>query len=229
MPAPATGACDAWVAWCDLPCDIDLSELPMDTETLQGLIVTAASDWLYEETCRQFGVCTVTARPMVCCRHKNPHCACGRYPYLDLGTTPVAAVTTVVVDGVTLDADAYRVDEWRYLVRVDGDDWPACQHFDTDDGVTVTWTQGVAVPAMGVLAAQALACKLAHDVVDSCGAPPSNAEAISREGVTINLAPPKPGETVGIQLVDNWVARHRCGGGIFDPGNAAPGAWRTGT
>lgn len=39
---------------------------------------------------------------------------------------PVADILEVKVDGQVLVTGAYRVDDWRHLVRLDGGDWPTC-------------------------------------------------------------------------------------------------------
>ena len=91
-----------------------------------------------------------------CCR---PHCEI----VLD---GPVASVTEVLVDGIPLETDEYRVDtaqgNWR-LVKTSPDCWPTCQDFnEPGDGIRtlqVTYMQGVVLPASLVTATAILACE----------------------------------------------------------------------
>jgi len=67
--------------------------------------------------------------PCGVCREE---CGCG--PISELILDPFASsIIQVKVDGKVLPADAYRVDDWRRLVRVDGQEWPDCQYLDRPD------------------------------------------------------------------------------------------------
>lgn len=72
---------------------------------------------------------------------------------------PVGRVLSVWLDGVELPKTAYRVLNGNRLVRVDGEDWPACQDQSLDDqqGFSVTYYRGAAPNAMTRAAAGALA------------------------------------------------------------------------
>jgi hypothetical protein len=218
---PAAGACAPWINWEDVACDVDLSALPGGADRWQDLIVSAATNTLYERSCRQFGLCDIDARPVPCCRHKRPFCACGRYDYVRLGEDPIAEIRSVTIDGTEVDPSTYRVDDWTWLVRTGGKFWPRCNDLSVGDdepgSFHVAWSYGLEVPPEGVIAAGLLACKYARDVVDACTVP-GNAQTISREGVTIQLAPPKPGQSLGVKFVDDWLSQFNCGGGMFDPG-----------
>lgn len=228
MTAPGTGSCADWITWDDLPCDVDLSVLPGDEATWQALILSSVTNILWERSCRQFGPCQVTVRPVTCCRHRvggnyyrsAGYCSCGLYTYALLGREPIATVDEVKINGAVLAADNYRVDEYDRLVRTDGSIWPACQDLALDPTEPGTWsvkfTYGLAVPPEAKLVAGLLACKWARELAESC-APPSNATSVAREGVTIQLAPPKPGESFGNTIVDAWVSQFHCSGRIFDP------------
>lgn len=223
MTAPENGACGPWIGWDALPCTIDLAIFGDDDaqDAMKAMILQAVSNTLWERSCRQFGPCEITARPVPCCAHYRVRCSCGSYPLIDLGRNPVAEVTEVAIDGTVLAEGDYRVDDWRWLVRLGSESWPTCNDLSVADdeqgAFTVSWSYGLDVPPEGIISAQLLACKWARELVEAC-APPSNAESIAREGVTINLAPPKPGESLGITIVDGWLAQFHCGGAIFDPG-----------
>lgn len=60
---------------------------------------------------------------------------------------PVGGIESVVIDGVPLDPNAYRVDNGNRLVRLDGDTWPVCQDMTepsapTYEPVTMSGPQG---------------------------------------------------------------------------------------
>ena len=140
---------------------------------------------------------------------------------------PVDSVTEVKVDGAALDPSAYRVDNHRRLVRLDGEGWPWCQNMaeaDTEDGTwSVTYMQGTPVPAGGQIAAGTLACELAKAV---CGADdcrlPTRVQTITRQGVTIGVLDTFEGldaGKTGLWAVDSWVASvtQAASGGFYDP------------
>ncbi|MBK9181476.1 MAG: hypothetical protein IPM45_18345 [Acidimicrobiales bacterium] len=100
-------------------------------------------------------------------------------------------VVEVVVDGATLDDSLYRLDDRRWLVRLEDPDgsrpgWPASQDLTLPASEPGTWevtfTWGVRPPAAGVLAAVALAGELARDAPagtapSTRGSPPWPAKA----------------------------------------------------
>jgi hypothetical protein len=129
--------------------------------------------------------------------------------------TAVHDVTSVEIDGTTLDPSAYRVDDRRYLVRQDGGRWPYCQDLSKPLGEPGTWAVTVQVgsptPAGGQIAAGRLACELAKAASGdkACGLP-QRWQSITRQGVTISAALDSfegldEGKT-GIWVIDSWVA-----------------------
>lgn len=126
---------------------------------------------------------------------------------------PVVEVTEVMLDGVVLSPDEYRVMYGRNLVRVDGD-WPACQDLNADPSeegtFQVTYRKGLAVPIGGQIAAGLLAQEFAKAYCrdDSCQLP-QRIQTVTRDGVTVtlmdNFQDLKEGGT-GIWSIDNWVA-----------------------
>lgn len=229
MTAPTSGPCSPWLTWDEVSAYCDP---PNTAPALQDGILAGVTRRLWERSCRQFGVCSTTARPVWCCsQHRRPFCGCGLYPVVDLGDDPVIAVSSVKIDGATLAPSAYRVDEWRWLVRVDGDTWPACNDLSvatTESGTfEVTWTHGLQVPDDGLMAAALYVCKWATDLATGDCEVPVNATSVDREGVHIVIEP--PAGSSGVAFVEAWLANFQCGhGGIFDPG-ARREIVRTGT
>lgn len=64
------------------------------------------------------------------CRcNRSERCGCGSVPEITLGAFPVVAVDRVLIDGSELDPSFYRVDDFRFLVRLPDADgvnrgWP---------------------------------------------------------------------------------------------------------
>lgn len=125
------------------------------------------------------------------CSSCGDSCSCTaihevRLPY------PVAAVTEVKVDGVVLASSNYRVDDYRWLVRVDGQDWPTCNDLNKADTEVGTWSvtvqYGEPVPILGQLAAGQLASEIYKGCAGSgagdCKLPMATVKQITRQGVT---------------------------------------------
>lgn len=101
-----------------------------------------------------------------CDCNRAERCGCGSLSQVEL-PGPVVEVTKVLVDGVELTADVdYRVDDNRWLVRLNGERWPCCQNLglpSTEPGTfEVTENYGLAPPPEGVFAAAELTCELLH-------------------------------------------------------------------
>lgn len=125
---------------------------------------------------------------------------------------PVHSVTEVIVDGLTIDPSAYRVDNQSILVRTDGECWPKCQDLnlsDTSDVGTffVTYQRGVPVPIAGQIAAGILACDFAKSCTSGCKLP-GNLSTLSRQGVEITMSDPTDAlgnGLTGVSQVDQWI------------------------
>jgi len=108
---------------------------------------------------------------------------------------PVYDITEVKVDGVVLDPSAYRLDDWRLLVRVDGSSWPLCNDLnlaDTEENTwSVTFRTGVPVPPLGQLACSELATEIAKFIScdDSCKLP-KPMQSITRQGISVTFLDP---------------------------------------
>lgn len=119
-------------------------------------------------------------------------CSCLALRQILLPGEPVTEIVSVKIDGTTLDPGAYRVDDWRYLVRTDGGTWPTCQQAHLNDDQPGTWSlvfkYGTPPPESGVTAAVALATQFAAACTDGadCALPP-NATRASRRGIEFDL------------------------------------------
>lgn len=164
---------------------------------------------LWEATGRVFGTCEVTVMPCndygtLCgsCHNAYRSCGCSSVSEVKL-PGPVASVTEVVIDGVALDEFDYRVDDWQWLVRLDGGTWPANTDYLDPDAFSVTYELGVAPPAGAGKVAGLLMCARSDCTNTGCRLP-KNTTQVSRQGVTM-IRNGFDGTTFGIPEVDQWV------------------------
>jgi len=221
MAAPLTGPCAPWTDLAAVRvCCVD--DPPDDPTILEA--IDAASEILFELSGRRYsGACEQTLRPCsrtvdanlyslhgsiqnvawqgggfewgLCSCQGAAACGCATIPQIDLGRRPVAAVTAVRIDGAVLPPANYRVDEYRWLVRLDGESWPCCQNLlgddaSDDDTFAVDLTFGVAPPVAGRRAASILACELAKSCVGVECQLPKRVTTITRQGVSMALLDP---------------------------------------
>lgn len=140
-------------------------------------------------------------------------CSCTRLSEVDL-PAPVHDVVQVKVDGAPLATGAYRVDDDRRLVRVDGGEWPRCNDLTVSDTHVGTWSvtarYGQDVPEGGAWAVGELGCQLmlAFNGSSDCKLPPG-VTTLVRQGVTVQMNTVtdllKDGLT-GLYLVDTFIA-----------------------
>ena len=84
------------------------------------------------------GLCTKTQRPtraQCLVNFALPRRGGFRYPTVRLLDAPVYDVVSVVIEGVELDSDAYRLASYRSLLRVDGAAWPSTNDLSRPSGV----------------------------------------------------------------------------------------------
>lgn len=233
-----------------------------ETAVMAQACVDQAAEVLYALSGRQFGICEVKARPCrkdccdpcgrsgghrwtpilqggqwtnVSCSSCKDDCSCTTVCEVQL-PGPVDHITEVLLDGVVLPPEEYRVDNRRSLVRVGGGEcWPTCQdmNLETDQVGTweVTYGRGLPVPVAGQNALGALACELCKACIgdkDCCL--PERVTTIARQGLTMALLDPmeflSSGRT-GIYAVDLWLAAVNPKGrsrraGVFSPDVAPP-------
>lgn len=193
MPCP-----DGWPRGdCECPA-LDVVGSPGESPGEEHPAVGMAVAILDAATGHQFGSCERTVR--IC----HPHtcevspCCCSR-PELPL-EGPVVSVSEVIIYGEVLDPSAYQVEDYRYLVRLDGE-WPM--------EVTVTYVQGFPPPAGAGSVVMELACEIARALCnDSECRLPQRIASKTRQGITVNFPEFTEGRT-GLPMVDMWIVAAR--------------------
>lgn len=214
---PLYGPCTSWVTTDEISdcCDLPESSNPDTLVPVLEMAAASASQLLFELSGRQFsGICQKTVRP---CRTgctcnwqilsrghvvapewrgdawwcEGTPCGCSSVSRVKLSGYPVRDIVEVLIDGVSVDPGEYRLDERRFLIRMNGARWPACQDMsvanDEAGAFVVTYTHGQSPPRMGRDAAAQLACEIWKSCanVDGC-ALPAGARRITRQGITID-------------------------------------------
>jgi hypothetical protein len=227
---PQTRPCEPWpTTWsCSLPATV--SQEAID----EGLM--AATHVMWALSGRRYGFCTTTVRPAasVCqvgCPPGVPYelvpspsgslawvwapqrwRCCEDYTadpkVLSLWHYPVVEVTNVTIGGVTLDPSAYVLEEWRWLRRIDGADWPVGQDWTVPEGAPGTWSiterYGSTVPELGRQAVGALACELVKACAGFECALPERVTSVVRQGIAVSFSDP------GQLLVDGRTGLYLC-------------------
>jgi hypothetical protein len=154
-----------------------------------------ASLAVYYLTGKQFNG---TARTIV-----RPHSDCNECaPYkLTMGLWPVTAIVGIRENGVDQDPEDYHIDEWRYIVKNNGETFPRYDHWTAltgsiEDNATDGWVfeveveHGIPAPPLIRRATAALACSLLDEEdyqgCEDCGLP-SKLTAVSRQGVSFTI------------------------------------------
>lgn len=247
--APTIGPCQLWTTGEAVAntCGV---ELGTDNATDLEAAAEMASMLLYRLSARKFqGLCVRTVRPcrVGCgCNHVTPEdwfwrgyewvrsdgfsCGCGCVSQVKLNGT-ARAIIEVTIDGEIVAPDGYRLDEYSYLVRlaeVDGtrQAWPRCQRLDLPSSAPgtfeITYLAGVDPPAIGVAAANSLACELynAGPGAGECTLP-SGVTRIIRAGLTIekvsSVASMLAKGATGLPLVDSFMAAFNPTGALSGP------------
>jgi hypothetical protein len=191
---------------------------------VQAAATAYATTALWARTGRQYGACEITVRPCgLYCNdsgYAGQYWANGVFvPYIVGGVWrncwcgtggdccscapdcqvylpgPVGTVVSVVVDGVVVDPDTYRVDNGTWLVRTGGEGfcWPKCQDFNLGFGpgtFFVTYTRGTEPPAALLAAAGTLACEYAKACQGQACRLPAYITGLSRQGVDFTAVDP---------------------------------------
>jgi hypothetical protein len=150
------------------------------------------------------------------------NCSCSTIHQVRL-PSPVATVSEVKVDGVVLDPSAYRVDDWKWLVRLDGEAWPRCNDLNLADTEVGTWSvtasYGEVVPSLGSLAVGQLASAIYKGCpganAGTCPLPAATVRQVVRQGVTtvyFDAESAFKGGSVGLYYPDLFVATYNPGG-----------------
>lgn len=214
------GPCSSWATTDDVAdcCSLPESSNPDELVPQLEAEIAAASQFLWGRSGRQFsGLCQRTVRP---CRtgctcnfqvlsrgHVVPQslwnwggdswycegtpCGCSPISRVRLAGYPVREIVQVMIDGDVVDPSEYALREYRFLDRMNGGRWPACQSMDVEDDAegafAVTYTYGQDPPQMARDAAVALACQMfkACNGDDDCLLP-VGARRVTRQGITID-------------------------------------------
>jgi hypothetical protein len=232
-----SGPCAAWLDKADLPCTLGAEA----TDAIKDSAIAAASFVLWALGGRRHGLCSTTIRPCRAdvvgaldvawgewgtgyhpalisgewfniCGHKRS-CGCTALSEIRLPWGPTGAVSEVKIDGTALATTAYRVDDRRLLVRLDGEAWPACQDLLLDDSepgtFSITFTHGVPLDDMAPQAAGELACEFVKSRIGGKCRLPERVQTITRQSVTWTLLDPQQFLTegrTGLYFVDLWLA-----------------------
>lgn len=137
----------------------------------------------------------------------------------------VGFVESVILDGVTLPATSYRIDNGNMLVRTDGGSWPVCQDMNLDSGVgtfLVTYLDGNPVDGVGAMVAGLLAAEFAQVCLGGDCVLPSNVTNLVRAGVSQDFDEEMfPGGKTGQRTVDSfiriWNPQETLPAGIYSP------------
>lgn len=180
--------------------------------------LTAATYLLWAATGRRYGICNIVTRPCGLDRKcgncgsfefgagwMRPYildgmwrnclcgCACDCKPHCQIRLPgPVQAVTEVLLDGIIISPTAWRVDDYQWLVRTDGECWPECQDYDVDvpadNTLQVSYGRGDVVPQALLDAAATLACEFGKACAqDKSCALPGRLQTLTRQGVTASM------------------------------------------
>lgn len=162
---------------------------------------------LWEATGRVYGTCTVTVMPcndwgVLCggCFNNYRSCGCVNVSEVKI-PGPVDSVTEVVIDGVVLDQTDYRIDDYQWLVRLDGGVWPSNTDYLDPDAFSVTYELGISPPAGAGIITGRLVCYRSPCSNSGCKMP-RNVNQVTRQGVTML----RHLEGFGVLDVDQWVA-----------------------
>lgn len=252
--------CSPWATFEDAP--DSLTTYDIDPDEVDAAF-QAATDILFELTGRRWpGVCADVIRPQAqwraadrpmfwersvfgivapwgwCSCHRDRETGCSRVPEIKLPGHPVDAESVVVkLDGAILDPASYRIDDGRFLVRIDGDGWPCCQNFLEPDTVDRTFSvqyswgtlPGIGGRRSAVLLGTRLFADWNPDLAARCK-PPKRATSVTRAGTTVQLGDPVQMITAGmtgIEAVDLWVQSVILGRARRRSTVLVPGRWRS--
>lgn len=129
--------------------------------------------------------------------------------HIPLGVEPVQYVTQVLIGGALVDPTLYRVDERRWLVRVDGQAWPWVRPDAPLGAFDVTLVYGQPPPRAGVRAAMELAIELAQVYAGNMTCLlAGRVQTINRQGVELTLADPltlAEHGLIGLPVIDDFL------------------------
>lgn len=240
MPEP-TRSCTLWPLVPDCLPDC-WSPDPTEWTPLQRWSVEAAAAMLRRLTAGIYNFCPITIRPCrrncpperyrylndplalpwipamldgkiynLTCGVCRDECGCG--PLSEIILDPFATeIIQVKVDGLVLPREAYRVDDWRKLVRLDGGQWPDCQNIDRPDTAPGTFSVSYWSGTVPDAGASFALTDLAVEWWKACQGKPcslgENVRQVARQGITYDIDTVyesiREGRT-GLKRVDLWI------------------------
>lgn len=216
---PPTGPCQPWFDWEDVIATCPtVSGLAGLDQAVKDRIIAQASEIAYLLSERRYpGVCDITRSLCQSCSCGQECCSCVQRERISLSDTfPVASVDEVIIEGVPLArAGHWRIDNWRWLVRYDGDPWPRAIDLNEDDDFVVSWRQGRVPPIGGQIAAASFAAELGKACIPNQACQlPQRVTTIQREGVTytvIDSMKMLQDEQTGFYPLDLWLMADKKG------------------
>lgn len=104
----------------------------------------------------------------------------------------VDSIIEVLIDGIAVDPDTYRVDDKHWLVRTGGECWPECSDMNTQEATfQVTYMRGNPVPPALLTAAAILADEWAKACVGADCRLSNKVTSIARNGIQIDMGNPE--------------------------------------
>lgn len=142
------------------------------------------------------------------------------------GRYPVLGIRNVMINGVALDVAQYRMEDYRWLVRLDGFDWPYGVDLTDPTGLQGTWFYGRPIPTGGRrVAAQLCAEEALASMNVPCMLPQYRVASAQVEGVSytiIDQTKALDDGVIGFYPADRWLhsinTGRRVEPGAFDPG-----------
>lgn len=226
------GPCDAWIGPQDL---FDCAPLSAVAESdrdygMAANAAAAASRLLYAMSGSRYpGICKTTIRPCTrqwpwgacsCGATSHHACRCGGGTISELLLSPdfpVLGIQQVRIDGTVLASTSYRVDDDHWLVRTDGDPWPANNDLALAATEVGTWDVvffvGRVAPPDGIIGAVALAVELYQGCQGGECALPPNVRSKVYQGTELTFIEPgdfADGET-GVRQADRFLQAVRVG------------------
>lgn len=143
------------------------------------------------------------------------HLRCHDRHSVDLGVYPIGAVHSVIENGTIMPSGSYRVDNDRFLVRLDGGHWNMHQLLDHPTTDDATWavdvTYGDPLPAAAASAAVSLALETGKAWSNLTTLLPQRVTQINRQGVQWTILDPmaflEKGRT-GVYDVDLFITTY---------------------
>lgn len=244
MTERSNGPCTAWATIEDMELMPDFDPDDQIEPQVKSDKLTMATAILYRLSGNQFpGLCTVTIRPSrrsnwdasllgygwssnypadpywnsswgTCTCSSWDACTCSGIDEISLGTDSLVSIGSVKIDGATLAPSKYRIDNFKTLVRTDGQMWPVSQDMSQPSTAVgtfeVTFTYGHSIPVDAKSCAARLAyefCK-AYRGADNCLLP-ERIQSFNRAGVSAVVIDPMKffddGKT-GIYEIDLWLS-----------------------